>query len=77
MLSKCLICDNLIGGHKILSQTNVLHKPWLSEIDAVRHAPSFLPQLGDAPHLDGALKKVRRKGVSDWASDKCYINALK
>ena len=61
MLSKRLIRDNLIGGHKLLSQVKILHKPWLSERDAVPHAPSFLPQFGDAPHLDGALKESAEK----------------
>lgn len=39
----------------------ILHKPWLSERDAVPHAPSFLPQFGDAPHLDAALKSRQKK----------------
>jgi hypothetical protein len=77
MLGKRLICNNLIGGHKILLQVKILHKPWLSERGAVPHAPSFLPQFGDAPHLDGALKTIRRKRVSDGVSDKCYTDALK
>jgi hypothetical protein len=58
MLGKRVICDNLIKGHKILLQVKILHKPWLSERDAVPHAPSFLPRFEDAPHLDGALQKT-------------------
>jgi hypothetical protein len=64
MLGKRLICDDLIGGHKILLQVKILHKPWLSERDAVPHAPSFLPHFGDAPHLDGALKKSAEKQLA-------------
>ena len=60
MLGKRLICYNLIGGHKILSQVKILHKPWPSERDAVPHAPSFLPRFGDAPHPDGALKSPQK-----------------
>ena len=77
MLGKRLICDNLIERHQLLLQVKILHKPWLSERGAVPHAPSFLPQFGDAPHLNGALKTIRRKGVSDGVSDKCYTNALR
>lgn len=43
------------------SQVKILHKPWPSERDAVLHAPSFLPRFGDAPHLDGVLKKSAEK----------------
>ena len=64
MLSKRLICDNLIGGHKILSEEKIPHKPWLSKRDAVPHAPSFLPHFGDAPHLDGALKNCAEKRLT-------------
>ena len=66
MLGKRLICDDLIGSHEMLSQVKNLYKPWLSERDAVPHAPFFLPQFGDAPHLVGALKKSQKR-VSNCA----------
>jgi hypothetical protein len=49
---------------KCFSQVKILHKPWLSERDAVLHVPSFSPQFGDAPHLDGALEKLAEKELA-------------